>query len=208
MKKLLFITLAMLGLALALPANANANTDSPVEFVRENSKQVLDLLKKDDGRNVRKLRDQLDANVAPKFDFKRMTAYAVGKNWRIATPGQQTELAVQFETLLTRVYTSTMTRYKNAIIDVKPNPVLNNNGNEAIVHTEVSLPNSGDKKPVSVDYTLYKTAQGWKVYNVSVEGASLVTAYRSQFDSEIRANGVDGLIQELKDKNAKLAQGS
>jgi len=206
MKKLLFITLAMLGLALALPANAN--TDSPVEFVRENSKQVLDLLKKDDGRNVRKLRDQLDANVAPKFDFKRMTAYAVGKNWRIATPGQQTELAVQFETLLTRVYTSTMTRYKNAIIDVKPNPVLNNNGNEAIVHTEVSLPNSGDKKPVSVDYTLYKTAQGWKVYNVSVEGASLVTAYRSQFDSEIRANGVDGLIQELKDKNAKLAQGS
>lgn len=208
MKKLLFITLAMLGLALALPANTNANTDSPVEFVRENSKQVLDLLKKDDGRNVRKLRDQLDANVAPKFDFKRMTAYAVGKNWRIATPGQQTELAVQFETLLTRVYTSTMTRYKNAIIDVKPNPVLNNNGNEAIVHTEVSLPNSGDKKPVSVDYTLYKTAQGWKVYNVSVEGASLVTAYRSQFDSEIRANGVDGLIQELKDKNAKLAQGS
>jgi phospholipid transport system substrate-binding protein len=204
MKKLFFSICTILGLMLALPANARA--DAPADFIRDNSKQVLDLLKREDGHNTRKVRDQVIAMVAPKFDFKRMTAYAVGKNWRIATPDQQTELAVQFQTLLTRVYASTMTRYKNAQIDVKPNSAIN--GNEAQVHSDVLLPGNGDKKPVSVDYTLYRSGQGWKVYNVSVEGASLVTAYRSQFDSEIRANGIDGLIKTLKDKNARLAQGS
>lgn len=204
MKKLFFTVCTILGLALAMPAQARA--DAPADFIRDNSKQVLDLLKKDDGHNTRKIRNQVIALVTPKFDFKRMTAYAVGKNWRIATPAQQNELAVQFQTLLTRVYASTMTRYKNAQIDVKANSVVN--GNEAQVHSDVILPNSGDKKPVSVDYTLYHSAQGWKVYNVSVEGASLVTAYRSQFDTEIRTNGVDGLIKSLKDKNARLAQGS
>lgn len=204
MKKLFFTVCAILGLALALPANARA--DAPADFIRDNSRQVLDVLKKEDGRNTRKVRDQVITMVTPKFDFKRMTAYAVGKNWRIATPDQQAELAAQFQTLLTRVYASTMTRYKNAQIEVKPNSSIN--GNEAQVHSEVTLPNSGDKKPVSVDYTLYRSGQGWKVYNVSVEGASLVTAYRSQFDSEIRTNGVPGLIKSLKDKNARLAQGS
>lgn len=204
MKKLFFTVCTIIGLAFALPVNAWA--DAPADFIRDNSKQVLDLLKKDDGHNTKKVRDQVVTSVTPKFDFKRMTAYAVGKNWRIATPEQQTELAVQFQTLLTRVYASTMTRYKNAQIEVKPNSSLN--GNEAQVHSEVTLPNSNDKKPVSVDYTLYRSGQGWKVYNVSVEGASLVTAYRNQFDTEIRKNGVDGLIKSLKDKNARLAQGS
>lgn len=204
MKKLLFTLLSVLTLVFA--TSARADTASPVEFVRDNSRQVLDLLKKDDGHNTRKIREQVEALVLPKFDFKRMTAYAVGKNWRIATPEQQNQLAAQFQELLVRVYASTMTRYKTAIIDVKPNAVMN--GNEAIVRTAVSLPSSNNQKPVSIDYTLYKTPQGWRVYNVSVEGASLVTAYRNQFDTEIRTNGVDGLIKSLKDKNAKLAQGS
>ncbi|BEV72828.1 MULTISPECIES: phospholipid-binding protein MlaC [unclassified Paludibacterium] len=204
MKKLLFTLLSLF--TLALPALAHADV-SPVDFVRDNSKQVLDVLKKEDGRNTRKVRDQIESMVIPKFDFKRMTAYAVGKNWRIATPAQQDELTTQFQTLLIRVYASTMTRYKNAQIDVKPNAVMNNNGAEAVVRTEVTLPNSsGNQKPVSVDYTLYKTSQGWRVYNVTVEGASLVTAYRSQFDTEVQKSGVDGLIKSLKDKNAKLAQ--
>jgi phospholipid transport system substrate-binding protein len=206
MKKLIFTLCAFLSLAIALPAMAQ--TDSPVEFIRENSRQVLDLLKKEDATNVRKIREQVETLVIPKFDFKRMTAYAVGKNWRMATPEQQNELALQFQTLLTRVYASTMTRYKGAQIDVKSNAVLNNNGLEAVVHSEVTLPNSSDKKPVSVDYTLYKTSQGWKVYNISVEGASLVTAYRSQFDTEVRNGGIEGLIQSLKNKNSRLSQGA
>jgi phospholipid transport system substrate-binding protein len=202
MKKLLFTLLSLL--VLAMPTLARADV-SPVDFVRDNSKQVLDVLKKDDGHNTRKIRDQVEAITLPKFDFKRMTALAVGKNWRTATPGQQDELANQFQTLLVRVYASTMTRYKNAQIEVKPNADMNSSGSEATVHTQVTLPNNNGQKPVAVDYTLYKTTQGWRVYNVSVEGASLVTAYRTQFDTEVRNTGVDGLIKLLKDKNAKLA---
>lgn len=201
MKKLLFSLLTLGLLAFAVPASARA--DSPVDFVRENSRQVLDMLKKDDGHNSRRIREQVQALVLPKFDFKRMTAYAVGKNWRVATPDQQAQLAQQFQTLLVRVYASTMNRYRNAVIDVKPNAVMN--GNEATVHTSVSLPSNNGQKPVSVDYTLYRTSQGWRVYNVSVEGASLVTAYRSQFDNEVRNGGIDGLIRSLKAKNARLA---
>jgi len=204
MKKLLFTLCTILGLAIGLPATAHA--DAAADFVRDSSRQVLDLLKKEDGHNSRKVRDQVITLVTPKFDFKRMTAIAVGKNWRVATTEQQNVLALQFQTLLTRVYASTMTRYRSAQIEVKPNSLIN--GNEAQVHSEVTLPGSADKKPVSVDYTLYRSGQGWKVYNVSVEGASLVTAYRSQFDSEIRNSGVDALIKTLKDKNARLAQGS
>lgn len=198
MKKL-FTTL-MLMLGLATPALA---ADSPVDVISNTSQNALDLLKKDNGKNTAQIRKQVEDLVVPQFDFIRMTALAVGKDWRGATPAQQTQLAEQFQTLLVRTYSSTMTRFKNAQIDVKPNAQLNNNGREAVVKSEVTLPGNGEKKNVMVDYTLYKGSQGWKIYNVSVEGASLVTIYRNQFGEEIRKNGVDGLIKQLKDKNEK-----
>lgn len=198
MKKL-FTTL-MLMLGLASPALA---ADSPVDVISSTSQNALDLLKKDNGKNTAQIRKQVEELVIPQFDFIRMTALAVGKDWRGATPAQQTQLAEQFQTLLVRTYSSTMTRFKNAQIDVKPNAQLNNNGREAVVKSEVTLPGNGEKKNVMVDYTLYKGNQGWKIYNVSVEGASLVTIYRNQFGEEIRKNGVDGLIKLLKDKNEK-----
>lgn len=203
MKKLL-ITLAMM-LGLSVPALA---ADTPVDMVRGTSREVLDLIKQDDGKNSAKVREQVEKLVLPKFDFQRMTALAVGRGWREANPQQQTELAQQFQSLLSRTYSSTMTRFKNAQIDVKPNATFANDGREATVKSEVTLPSNGDKKPVSIDYTLYKTPQGWKVYNVSVEGASLVTVYRNQFNEEIRKNGIDGLIKVLRNKNDNLAKGA
>ena len=213
MKKLLFTLISVLGLSLLAPASAFADISgngSPTDFVQDNATQVLEMLKQDNGQNNRKIRDDIEKLVLPKFDFRRMTAYAVGKNWRSATSDQQTQLIKQFQTLLVRVYASTMTRYKTAQIKVTPNADFSNNDTEAVVHSKVTLPSSGgNQQPVSVDYALYKTSQGWRVYNISVEGASLVTAYRNQFDTEVRANGIDGLIKSLAEKNDKLlAQGS
>lgn len=185
---------------IALPTWAGV-TDSPVDMVRDTTRQVLELLKKEDGKNTAKVREQVENLVTPKFDFKRMTALALGRNWRQATSEQQDELVLQFQTLLTRTYASTMTRFKSAQVDVKPNAILNNEGQEATVHSDISFSNNGEKKPVSVDYSLYKTSQGWKVYNINVEGASLVTVYRNQFDTDIKNNGIDGLITSLKEKN-------
>ncbi|MFC3531869.1 phospholipid-binding protein MlaC [Vogesella facilis] len=196
MKKLL--TSLMLLLGLATPALA---ADEPVGLVQDTSQKALDILKKENGKNTRQVREQVESMVIPLIDFTRMTALAVGKDWRAANPAQQEQLASQFKTLLVRTYSSTMVRFKTAQIDVKPAAQFNNGGREAVVKSEVTLPGNADKKNVSIDYTLYKGAQGWKIFNVSVEGASLVTVYRTQFGEEIRKNGIDGLIKQLKDKN-------
>lgn len=194
---------AVLLAGLSAPALA---ASEPVELVRDTTSQVLDTLRKDNGSNTRAVRSQVEALVLSKFDFKRMTALAVGLGWRQADPAQQAELAQQFQSLLVRSYASTMSRFKNAKVDVSPNPVLANEGREATVKSQVMLSSAsssaGSNQPVSVDYTFYKTSQGWKVYNVTVEGASLITAYRNSFGEEIRKGGVEGLIKALKAKNA------
>ena len=204
MKKLFASLFLLLGLTHA----AVAANDDPVDLIRDTSSQVLDLLKKENGKNTQQIRNQVEAAVMPKFDFQRMTALAVGRGWRDATPQQQQKLIDEFQDLLVRTYSVSMTRFKNAQINVKPNPVFNNEGREATVKSDVLLPNTQDKKPIAIDYTLYKSGQGWKVYNVSVEGASLVTLYRNQFNEEIRKNGVDGLIRSLQVQNNKAAQGA
>ena len=196
MKKLFTSLLLLLGLA--APAMA---ADEAVNLVQDTSQKALDILKKENGKNTRQIREQVENMVVPLIDFTRMTALAVGKDWRAATPAQQEQLSTQFKALLVRTYASTMIRFKTAQSDVKPAAQYNNGGREAVVKSEVTIPGNADKKNVSIDYTLYKGAQGWKIFNVSVEGASLVTVYRTQFGEEIRRNGIDGLIKQLKDKN-------
>lgn len=204
MKKLLALCCLLFGLS----AVAHAAGDAPTDVIKDASRQILDVLKQDNGKNTKQIRQQAETLAVPMFDFQRMTALAVGRGWRDATPQQQQKLIDQFQDLLVRTYSVSMTRFKNAQINVKPNPVFNNEGREATVKSDVLLPNTQDKKPIAIDYTLYKSGQGWKVYNVSVEGASLVTLYRNQFNEEIRKNGVDGLIRSLQAQNNKAAQGA
>ncbi|OWY37204.1 ABC transporter [Xenophilus sp. AP218F] len=198
MKKLLTLFCLLFGLSQL----AMAASDSPVDTIKDASRQVLDILKQDNGKNTRQIRQQAEAAAVPLFDFPRMTALAVGLGWRQATPEQRAVLTQQFQTLLVRTYSSTMTRFKSAQVDVKPNPVMGNGGRDATVKTVVTLPGSNSNNTVAVDYILNKGDKGWKIYNVSVEGASLVTVYRNSFNEEIRKTGVDGLIKLLQDKNA------
>lgn len=192
---------AALSLGVAMSAQAAGNT--PVDLVRDTSSQVLDLLHKDNGSNSTKIREQVESLVMPKFDFKRMTALAVGLDWRQANASQQAELTRQFQQLLVRSYAVTMSRFKNAHISVAPTAVLANDGREASVKSQVVA--NDNNQPVTIEYTFYQSAQGWKVYNVKVEGASLITAYRNDFGEQVRKGGVDGLIKALQSKNAALA---
>ena len=197
MKKLFACFTLLFGLL--TPAFANDN--APLDMIRDTSRQALELLRKDDGKNTARIREQLIAMVTPRFDFQRMTALAVGKDWRSATPAQKQQLAKEFETLLVGTYSSTMTRFKNAQITIKPAVQLNNDGREAVVKSEITLPGSAEKKPVNVDYTLYKSGNDWRIFNVTVEGGSLVTIYRNQFGEQVRKGGIDSLIQSLQNKN-------
>lgn len=184
----LSIGLLSIGLATAAPADA-------VNQIRQNSTQVLSILKSGDATSARR---QAEAYAIPYFDFQRMSALAVGNPWRQATDAQKLALTKEFQTLLIRTYSGTMMKFKNAKVNVKDNPIVNKDGKEIIVRTEIS---SAGEKPVNIDFTTYQSGSKYRVYNVAVEGASLVTVYRNQFGETIKNKGIDGLIQDLKAKN-------
>ncbi|QEY23844.1 MlaC/ttg2D family ABC transporter substrate-binding protein [Neisseria animalis] len=185
----LSIGLMSISLAVAAPADA-------VKQIRENSVQVLSILKQGDANSARR---KAEAYALPYFDFERMTALAVGAPWRTATPAQKQALTKEFQTLLIRTYSGTMLKFKNAKVNVKDNPKVNKGGKEIIVRAEVA---AAGEKAVNMDFTTYQSGNRYRVYNVAVEGASLVTVYRNQFGETVKAKGVDGLIADLKAKNS------
>lgn len=179
---------------------AFASPQQAVSQLKGNASQVLNILGKANGRNDAQIRRQAEAYAIPYFDFERMTALAVGAPWRTASAGQKKALTKEFQTLLIRTYSGTMLKFKNAKVDVSNNPIVNKGGKEVVVRTEV---NNAGSKPTQMDYTMYQSGRTYRIYNVAVEGASLVTVYRNQFNQTIRQKGVDGLITELKAKNGK-----
>lgn len=180
-----------IGLAVAAPADA-------VNQVRGNASQVLNILSAANGSNDLAVRHRAESYAIPYFDFPRMTALAVGNPWRQASVAQKQALTSEFQTLLIRTYSGTMLKFKNAKVNVKDNPVVNKGGKEIIVRAEVT---QAGGKPVNMDFTTYQSGSKYRIYNVAVEGASLVTVYRNQFGETVKSKGIDGLIADLKAKN-------
>ena len=144
-----------------------------------------------------------EKSVLSSFDFNRMTRLAVGKDWRQATPEQQKLLIQEFRALLIRTFA-------NAFIGITKNQTLeylpfkmNGDEKDVIVKTLIIKPG---RKPVDVNFSLERGAETWRVYDVVLAGVSLITNYRESFTQEIRANGIDGLIKQLADKNREAAQ--
>lgn len=194
MKKSAFfsaLSIGLLSISLAAAAPADA-----VNQIRQNATEVLTILKSGDANTARR---KAEAYAMPYFDFQRMTALAVGNPWRTATDAQKQALTKEFQTLLIRTYSGTMMKFKNAKVNVKDNPVVARNGKEITVRAEVS---AAGEKPVNMDFTTYQSGNRYCVYNVAVEGASLVTVYRNQFGETVKAKGIDGLIADLKAKNS------
>ena len=198
------MTRALLILAAALIAPAALAQDTaPDTLVKGVTQEVLGVIKQDkdiQAGNQRKTIALVEEKVLPHFNFARMTALAMGPNWRKATPEQQKALIEQFRTLLVRTYSSALSSYRNQVIDFKPLRAAATDA-DVIVRSEVKQPGG---EPVSIDYSMEKTPSGWKVYDVVVGGVSLVTTYRDTFTNEVRNNGVDGLIKALADKNRQL----
>jgi phospholipid transport system substrate-binding protein len=142
----------------------------------------------------------IEQKIAPHFEFERITRLAVGKAWRQATDGQKKALMEQFRQLLVRSYSAAWTAYQDIVVDIKPLR-MQPGDDDVVVKTVIKRP--GDAPPVEVNYSMYKTDSKWKVYDVSVEGVSLLSTYRSTFAEEIRKGGIDGLIKSLREKNAQ-----
>jgi phospholipid transport system substrate-binding protein len=187
-------------LTLALPATAA--TEEPDALVKRVSEEVLQILKEhQDNPGGAEVQALVKQKVLGHFDFQRMAALAAGLSWRKATPEQKTELTDQFRTLLVRTYASALGKFKGQSLEFDPQR-KSEDQRKAIVRSRLLQPGA---EAITVDYKMVAAGSGWKVYDVSVDGVSLVTTYRDAFAEEARANGVDGLIRMLTDKNAALA---
>ncbi|WP_370520823.1 phospholipid-binding protein MlaC [Snodgrassella sp. ESL0253] len=192
--------LGILSIGIMSISMAFASPQQAVSQLKDNATQVLNILSSANGKNDDQVRRQAENYAIPYFDFERMTALAVGAPWRTASPAQQQALTQEFKTLLIRTYSGTMLKFRNAKANVYSNPVVNKNGREIIVRVDITTPNS---KPVRMDYTMYQAGSIYRIYNVAVEGASLVTVYRNQFNQTISQKGIDGLVADLRAKNGK-----
>ena len=191
-------TLFLLPLALiATPVHAQEAPDALVKRVTD---EVLAIIKADKALqqgDTRKVVELAEQKVLPHFDFERMTRLAVGRNWSQANDEQKQALVKEFRTLLVRTYSSSLSQYRNQTIDVKPTKV-GPADKEATVRSSV-IQQGGP--PIPIDYTMEKADSGWKVYDVIIDGASLVTTYRGSFNDIIQKSGIDGLVKTLQDRN-------
>jgi phospholipid transport system substrate-binding protein len=184
-------------------AAANAQPLPPDVLVKNVTTEVVELITKD--KEIRtgsraKLIEVIEAKVLPHFNFASMTALAMGQNWNKATPEQKKRLTEEFKTLLVRTYASALAAYAEQRFDYRP---LRAKPTDTDVTVQVRVLQSG-AQPVSIDYSMEKTASGWKVYDLMVGGVSLVANYRTEFNNTVREAGIEGLIKNMHAKNRSL----
>jgi phospholipid transport system substrate-binding protein len=190
---------AVIAVALSTAAVAQAQ-EAPEALVKRVSEDVIATIKSDplvQAGNQARVREVMETKLLPHFDFARMTALAMGRNWRAATPEQQQRLTDEFRTLLVRTYSGALNKYRDETIDYKPLR-MNPADTDVTVRTAVMKPGGA---PIQIDYSMEKTPSGWKAYDVIVAGVSLVTNYRDEFNEQIKSGGVDGLLKTLAEKN-------
>ena len=176
---------------------------APDQLVKQVSSEVLDAAKADksiQAGDVKQVSALVEAKVMPHVNFQRMTASAVGRYWRQATPEQQKKLQDEFKTLLVRTYSGALAQVRDQTVQLKPMR-SSPEDTEVIVRTEIR----GKGDPIQLDYRLEKAADGWKIYDVNVLGVWLVENYRNSFAQEIGAGGIDGLIAKLVERNKAAA---
>jgi phospholipid transport system substrate-binding protein len=187
--------------AFLLPPAALAGDTSPDLLVKRTVEEVLEILRADkevQAGNVEHIARLMEEKIAPHFDFPRMTRLAVGRSWRDAAPSQRETLIKEFRTLLVRSYSAAFTFYRGIAVEYRPFR-MNPADQDATVNTMIRLP--GGAQPIAVDYDMSLTDREWKVFDVRIDGASLVINYRNLFAQEIQRGGIEGLIKSLIEKN-------
>ncbi|HEY9096261.1 MAG TPA: ABC transporter substrate-binding protein [Hydrogenophaga sp.] len=196
-------SLLLAGAVLASP-QIYAAEEGPDALVQRISSEVMDAVKADpaiQAGDVNRIVALVDSKIMPNVNFSRMTASAVGRFWRQATPEQQAKLQAEFKTLLVRTYAGALGEVKDQTLSFKPTR-FRPEDTDVVVRSVVR----GRGEPIQLDYRLEKGDNGWKIYDLNVLGIWLVDTYRSQFAQEINSNGLDGLIATLAQRN-KAASG-
>ena len=172
----------------------------PEELVKKITEEVLAAVKSDkqlaagDRQKAVKLAEE---KILPHIDFEEATRLAVGRGWKEASPEQRKKLIAEFRNMLVRTYSNAIGTYEGQTMKVLPSRVKPGD-DEATVRNQFLRPGG---KPILIDYSMRKTDSGWKIYDIVVEGVSLVLTDRSEFDAVVKQEGVDGLIKRLGQKN-------
>jgi phospholipid transport system substrate-binding protein len=172
---------------------------SPCGVVSETSRKVLDAVNK--GVPQSQTIALVNTVATPQFDFNLMTKYAMGNNWKLATPEQQQQLVELFKQLLIYTYSTALSKFKGAQITITSSTILD--AKKSNVISQVLLPSAnGNAQPVKVEYDLAKLSDdaSWKAYDIKIENASLVTTYRNQFNEVVQSSKIEGLIKQLQTK--------
>ena len=195
----LFVSLTMFTCSVFAQATVPADV-----FVKAVADDVLTIVKKDkdiQNGDQAKIFALAEEKIVPNFNFDHVCKLVLGKNFSKATKDQQDAFEREFRSLLIRTYASALSKYRNQTIEYKP---LRESADEkqVVVKTQILQPGG---QPLGVDYSVEQIGDAWKVYDITIEGVSLVTNYRGQFSNEVRQSGMDGLIQKLADKNKSNA---
>ena len=197
----LFVTLVLAAFAAA----SVAQELGPEELVRKVTTEVLQAIQSDkqlqagDRKKALALAEQ---KILPLVDFREAARLAVGRPWNTATPEQQERITREFRTLLVRIYSNAIGVYRGQTMRVQPVKA-------APDATQVTVRNqyvSPGRPPTSVEYAMHKTPTGWKIYDITVEGVSLVLTYRGEFEQVVREGGIEGLIKRLGERNREPAR--
>jgi phospholipid transport system substrate-binding protein len=201
----LLAALAFAAFATAAAFSTVAQELGPEELVRKVTADVLEAIQNDkqlQAGDRKKALALAEEKILPLVDFREATRLAVGRAWNTATPAQQDELTKHFRTLLVRIYSNAVGVYRGQTMRVQPVKM-------APGATQVSVRNqylSPGRPPTTVEYAMHKTPTGWKIYDITVEGVSLVLTYRGEFEQVVREGGVDGLIRRLAERNREPAR--
>jgi phospholipid transport system substrate-binding protein len=194
------VSSVVLSAGVGLSGAALAETaEAPDVMIKRLSTEVLESIKADKGvqsGDTSKVVALVDTKIMPNVNFTRMTSSAVGRGWKQATPEQQKRLQDEFKILLVRTYSGALSEVRDQTISMKP---LRSSPEDAEVIVRSEIKGRGD--PIQLDYRMEKSSTGWKIYDLNVLGVWLVETYRAQFAQEINANGIDGLITKLTDRN-------
>lgn len=196
------LTSVLAAAVLVVPSAARAvvSFDHPAqELVHTTTLSVIEQLQSDPDLKTQttRLLALVNARILPHFDFTMMSKRVLGKNWRKANAGQQVAFVEQFKALLLRTYSTALVSYSGQTVKFLPSRERRDK-KRVMIRTAIE---AAQTSPLSVDYALYVDEGEWKVYDVTIEGISLVVTYRSSFSADVRKNGIDGLITHLRAKN-------
>jgi phospholipid transport system substrate-binding protein len=186
-------------------AYAQVNQSDPQALIETATQQVLDevRIRAVEPGDIPRIMGIVNKSILPYTDLRRTTQLAMGRHWKTATPAQQEQVTEQFKMLLIHTYSGAIALLRPDQRIEYPPSRISPTDTDVVVRT-IAMSNG---QPMEIDYRLYKTPGGWRLYDLNVLGAWLVQTYRQQFNDKIQQAGVEGLIQFLTERNQQLASG-